>query len=192
MQFHNDENMIQFKLYSVILGSMKSVFSVTFMIAILSTMAVVAAVDVMPEAEAKKSQGVYNSKFGSATKGIVCGDRLCSEIENPKSSEKKSYMPNKSTSSPMKTSVGSSLVDSISGATMIDTNVDKHSGTMVISIDAHDDGKIKLTLPQAIDEAFMVLVDGEEWDDSYIDGNNIKVYFHAGAEKIEVIGNSSN
>ena len=170
---------------------MKSVFSVTFMIAILATMAVVAAVDVVPEAEAKKGKGVYNSKYGSATKGIVCGDRLCSEIDNMKSTSDKPYMPSKSTSSSMKTSVGSSLVDSISGATMVGTDVDRQSGIMVISINAHDDGKIKLTLPQSIDGAFMVLVDGEEWDDAYIDGNQVKVYFHAGTEKIEVIGNSS-
>ena len=95
-------------------------------------------------------------------------------------------------SSSVKTYVGSDLVDSISGATMVDTDVDKQSGTMVVSINAHDDGKIKLNLPSGINEAFMVIVDGEEWDDAYIDGNQIKVYFHAGAEKIEVIGNSSN
>ena len=55
----------------------------------------------------------------------------------------------------------------------------------------HDDGKIKLNLPSGISEAFMVIVDGEEWNDAYIDGNHVKVYFHAGAEKIEIIGNSS-
>jgi len=34
----------------------------------------------------------------------------------------------------------------------------------------------------------MVLVDGEEWDDSEINGNEITVMFLAGAEKIEIIG----
>lgn len=171
---------------------MKSVFSVTFMIAILATMAVVSGVEIMPEAEAfKKGQGVYNSKYGSATKGIVCGDRLCSEISNMKSSSDRSY-PQKNSSSDVVTYTGSDLIESISGATMIDTSVDKQSGTMVISINAQDDGKIKLNLPSGINEAFMVIVDGEEWDDAYIDGNHIKVYFHAGTEKIEVIGNSSD
>ena len=170
---------------------MKSVFSVTFMIAILATMTVVSGVEMMPEAEAfKKGQGVYNPKYGSATKGIVCGDRLCSEIANTKSSSGMSY-PQKNSSSSVVTYTGSDLVESISGAIMIDTAVDKKSGTMVISINAQDDGKINLNLPSAINEAYMVIVDGEEWDDAYIDGNHIKVYFHAGTEKIEVIGNSS-
>ena len=31
------------------------------------------------DAKALKSQGVSVSKYGSATSGIVCGDRLCSE-----------------------------------------------------------------------------------------------------------------
>ena len=85
MRFLLDENMIQFKLHLTKLDPMKRVFSVTFMIAILATMAVVSGMEMMPEAEAfKKGQGVYNSKYGSATKGIVCGDRLCSEIEKHK------------------------------------------------------------------------------------------------------------
>ena len=171
---------------------MKSVFSVTFMIAILATMAVVSGMSMMPDAEAfKKGQGVYNSKYGSATKGIVCGDRLCSEIANTKSSSDMSH-PQKNSSSSVITYSGSDLIESISGATMIDTAVDRQSGTLVISINAQDDGKIKLNLPSGIDDAFMVIVDGEEWDDAYIDGNHIKVYFHAGTEKIEVIGNSSS
>ena len=34
----------------------------------------------------------------------------------------------------------------------------------------------------------MVLVDGQEWDDVEISGNEVKVMFPTGAEKIEVIG----
>ena len=34
----------------------------------------------------------------------------------------------------------------------------------------------------------MILVDGEEWDDVEIDGNNVTVMFPAGAEMIEIIG----
>ena len=61
---------------------MQQTFTVTFMIAILATMTIVSAVDVLPEAEARqKASGTYTLKFGSATKGIVCGDRLCSEIK---------------------------------------------------------------------------------------------------------------
>ena len=34
----------------------------------------------------------------------------------------------------------------------------------------------------------MVLVDGEEWDDAEINGNEITVMFLAGAEEIEIFG----
>jgi predicted secreted protein with PEFG-CTERM motif len=34
----------------------------------------------------------------------------------------------------------------------------------------------------------MVLVDGEEWDDVEINGNEVTVMFLAGAETIEIIG----
>jgi len=55
-------------------------------------------------------------------------------------------------------------------------------------IDAFDDGEIKIDTPQ-FDTIDMVIVDGEEWDDAYVHGNTVKVYFLAGAEKIEIIGN---
>ena len=38
--------------------------------------------DFIPEADALKSKGNPLLKYGSATKGIVCDDRLCSEISN--------------------------------------------------------------------------------------------------------------
>ena len=55
-------------------------------------------------------------------------------------------------------------------------------------IDAFDDGSIKIDASQ-LSIVDMVLVDGEEWDDAYVHGNMVKVYFLAGAEKIEIIGN---
>jgi len=45
------------------------------------------------------------------------------------------------------------------------------------------------SLPHSIQDVFMVIVDGEEWDDAYIDDNDVKFYFFAGIEKIEIIGN---
>ena len=165
---------------------MKRIFSVTFMIAILATMAVVTALDTMPEAEEiKKSKGVYNQKYGSDTKGIVCGDRLCSEVEQVGSSDV-SVMKTKSSSTQIQ--VGEISIDSIVGSTIKDTKIDRQSGTVIVLIDAQDDGKIILNLPSTIKDAFMIIVDGEEWDDASIDGNKIKVYFYAGTEKIEIIG----
>ena len=165
---------------------MKQNVSVTFMIAILATMSVVAAVDIIPDAEAKKGQGVYNSKFGSSTSSIVCGDRLCSEIDNKSDYSEPRTTEKKSMSKPMH--VGSVSINSIVGATVTDTKIDKRAGTITIAIQSQDDGKIKLDIPSNIKDVFMVLVDGEEWDDVYIDNDMVKVYFYAGAEEIEIIG----
>jgi predicted secreted protein with PEFG-CTERM motif len=56
-------------------------------------------------------------------------------------------------------------------------------------INANEDGTLTLTpSKKVLDGAFMVLVDGEEWDDVEWDGNKISVMFFAGTEKIEIIG----
>ena len=52
-----------------------------------------------------------------------------------------------------------------------------------------EDGTLTVTPSKSVlDGAFMVLVDGEEWDDVEINGNEISVMFLAGAEEIEIIG----
>ena len=60
---------------------------------------------------------------------------------------------------------------------------------VTVSINAQNDGKIVSSLPHFIQDVFMVIVDGEEWDDAHIDDNDVKFYFFAGTEKIEIIGN---
>ena len=179
--------MIVFKLDPLYLGSMKHVFYVTFMIAIIATMAVVTALDTIHEAEAfKKSQGVYNPKYGSDTKGIVCGDRLCSDVKSVGSSNTSIVKPN---SSSVSIPTGEISVDSVMGAMIKNTEMNKQLGTIVVSIESQDDGNIVLNLPSTINDVFVVIVDGEEWDDAHVDGNKIHVYFYAGAEKIEILGN---
>jgi len=51
------------------------------MISILLTAGIAASVDVIEDADALKSKGTRQQKYGSATKNLVCGDKLCSEIE---------------------------------------------------------------------------------------------------------------
>ena len=75
------------------------------------------------------------------------------------------------------------------GNTIKDTKINRQLGTDVVLIYAQDDGKIMLNLPFIIKDVFIVIVDGEEWDDAYVDGDKVKVYFYAGTEKIEIIGN---
>ncbi|MEK6931067.1 MAG: hypothetical protein AABZ37_02700, partial [Thermoproteota archaeon] len=48
----------------------------------LITMALTA--NYITEADAEKGKGVPSSSYGSKNKGIVCGDRLCSEIPGGK------------------------------------------------------------------------------------------------------------
>ena len=175
---------------------MKTLY-VAFMISILATMAVVTGVDMIPEAEAlKKGKGVDLPKYGSGTKGIVCGDQLCSEVGHKKSSTTLDTMKKHTSKSDTmmypsaSMSKGGISVDSIRGATVIDTSVDSQSGIVVVSLDAVDDGKVIVNLPSMFKDVFMVIVDGEEWDDAFIEGNQVKVYFYAGTEKIEIIGDA--
>lgn len=165
---------------------------VGFMIAILASMAVVAAIDMNPDAEArKKGQGVLNTKYGSDTKRIVCGDILCSEITTSEMPSKQSSQTTETKIKPptMSKPTNGISVDSIMGATVKQTNIDAQSNIVTMSLNSTDDGEITVTLPSIVKDVFMVIVDGEEWDDVYIQGNEVKIYFYAGAEKIEIIGN---
>ena len=169
---------------------MKNVFSTTFMIAILATMTVVTAVEIMPEAEALKGQGVSNSKYGSATKGIVCGAMLCVDKEpatptTPSYSTERVEPPTTTPSMSNETAMANSAM----AATILDTQIDQQSGIMTVSINAYDDGNIVIDLPSSMVEVFLVIVDGEEWDSVYIDDNKAEIEFYAGTEKIEIIGN---
>ena len=156
--------------------------------------------------DAKKAQGTYQQKHGLATKHLVCGDRLCSEVgmdatpnvsQTGKHMEKLDYRYAMMADAPKKHGDSmkdhgdkkhGSTSDSITGAVLQSNSFDRASGTVTVVIDAFDDGSIKINVPQ-LSTVDMVLVDGEEWDDAYIHGNMVKVYFLAGTEKIEIIGN---
>lgn len=167
---------------------MQKRFAITFLaIALVATMMIGMQ---MESAEAKKAQGTYNQKYGKANSGVVCGDRLCSEIESgPNVSATGKHMAKSTHDDTMrdhgnKKHGGSS--ESITGAVLKSNIFDRASSTVTVLIDAFDDGKIKIDIPQ-INTVDMVLVDGEEWDDAYVHGDTVKVYFHAGTEKIEII-----
>ena len=164
-----------------------TIFLATALIAVMVVGMQIESVD------AKKSQGTYNQKYGAATKQLVCGDRLCSEIgqvESPNISAKTTHAE-KSTHDSMRDHANkkhSSSSNSITGAVLKSNIFDRASNTVTVTIDAFDDGKIMVDIPQ-IRNVGMVIVDGEEWDDAYVHGSMVKVYFLAGAEKIEIIGN---
>ena len=85
--------------------------------------------------------------------------------------------------------VGSCVPYSITGGVVTETSVNTDDNSLIVMINAKEDGTLTLTpSKKVLDGAFMVLVDGEEWDDVEWDGNKISVMFFAGAEKIEIIG----
>ena len=85
--------------------------------------------------------------------------------------------------------VGNCVPYSISGGTVNGAKVNTNDNSLIVMISANEDGTLTLNPSKnVLDGAFMVLVDGEEWDDVEIDGNQITVMFLAGAEEIEIIG----
>ena len=78
---------------------------------------------------------------------------------------------------------------SISGGTVTSATLNTNDNSIVIMINAEEDGTLTITPSTTVQKGiFMVLVDGEEWDDVEIVANKVTVMFPAGAETIEVIG----
>lgn len=78
---------------------------------------------------------------------------------------------------------------SITGGTVTSAMFSGASKSLVINISSFNDGMITVKpSTDAIRGIFMVLVDGEEWDDAVINGNEVTVNFPAGTDKIEIIG----
>ena len=84
---------------------------------------------------------------------------------------------------------GQCIPFSISGGTVTSATLNTNDNSIVIMINAKKDGTLTVTPSKAIiDGIFMVLVDGEQWDDVEIVANKVTVKFQAGAETIEIIG----
>ena len=87
----------------------------------------------------------------------------------------------------------------ITGAKLLGIIPDVDANSLIISIDAMEDGSITLTIPRSVldatingaDDDFFVLVDGEEVDfDETVTSTDrtLTIAFPAGAEEIEIIG----
>ncbi|MCH7877076.1 MAG: PEFG-CTERM sorting domain-containing protein [Thaumarchaeota archaeon] len=84
---------------------------------------------------------------------------------------------------------GQCIPYSISGGMVISATLNTDENSIVININAEDDGILTVSPSKTVqDGIFMVLVDGEEWDDVEIVGNEVTVMFPAGAEQIIIIG----
>ena len=77
----------------------------------------------------------------------------------------------------------------ISGGHVTSATVNTNDNSVIINIDADDDGTLTISPSTSTQKGiFMVLVDGEESDDAEINGNTVIVPFSAGTEQIEIIG----
>ena len=87
----------------------------------------------------------------------------------------------------------------ISGGTVTEMEIDMDSTSLIIEVDAIDDGSITVTLPRDVidatingeDDDWFVIVDGEEVDfeESKTSADRtLTIEFPAGAEEIEIIG----
>jgi len=84
---------------------------------------------------------------------------------------------------------GQCIPYSISGGIVTGATLNTNDNSIVININAEDDGTLTVTPSKTVqDGIFMVLVDGEEWDDVEIVANKVTVMFPAGTEQIEIIG----
>ena len=78
---------------------------------------------------------------------------------------------------------------SITGGSVTSAMFSSASKSLIIHISSFNDGMITVKpSTDAIRGIFMVLVDGEEWDDVVINGNEVTVNFPAGTDEIEIIG----
>jgi len=174
----------------------KKKFATTFLvIALVAVMVIGLQIESI---DAKKAQGTYNKQFGSATKHIVCGDRLCSEVDVPKQSATVTTEPTITTNSQTTVNMCSSnsiqmesncLRFNINGAVVKSSTFDESSGSTTIQIQATDDGKLTINASSSILDTIFVLVDGEESNDIIINSSRITIEFFAGTETIEIFGN---
>ena len=136
-----------------------------------------------------KYDGTYTIKvnYGTAEKSNTAKVELSGGV---------AYTPNYETSVPAKqcgaselSADGQCIPFSISGGMVTSATLNTNDNSIVIMINAEDDGTLTVTPSKTVqDGIFMVLVDGEEWDDIEIVANKVTIMFPAGAETIEIIG----
>ena len=136
-----------------------------------------------------KYDGTYTIKvnYGSAEKSNSAKVELTGGI---------AYTPTYSTPTANKqcsaneiTASGQCIPFSISGGMVTSATLNTNDNSIIININANDDGILTVTPSKTVqDGIFMILVDGEEWDDVEIVANKVTIMFPAGAEEIEIIG----
>ncbi len=78
---------------------------------------------------------------------------------------------------------------SITGATVSSSSLNTKNKSIVIMLSNSDEGTLNIKPSTNIIKGISsVLVDGKEWDNVVMNGNDVTIMFPAGTEKIEVIG----
>ena len=78
---------------------------------------------------------------------------------------------------------------SIEGGVITNAVLNMNDKSIVLDIESTYDGVLVLTIDKSIqDGIFMALVDGEESDDVWFDGDTMTILFPAGTEQIEIFG----
>jgi predicted secreted protein with PEFG-CTERM motif len=139
-----------------------------------------------------KYDGTYTIKvnYGSAEKSNSAKVELTGGV---------AYTPTYSTPTADKqcsanevTASGQCIPFNISGGTVTSATINAgDNGSIIISINAEDDGTLTVTPSKTtVTGIFMVLVDGEECNEPECEivGNKVTVMFPAGAETIEIVG----
>ena len=154
-------------------------------------------ISLVSDSFAMKAQGKSVWKYGSATSHIVCGDRLCSEIPDGKAGYTSMMKSPVQDTKPKATCMEDEILIKgaqcapyeVSGTFVTGAYVDEKSNSIVIGTDPYNGGTLVIDLsPRIVSDMFMILIDGQEWRDSYIDGNRVTVNFPWATEKIEIIG----
>lgn len=77
----------------------------------------------------------------------------------------------------------------MNGGQFLGATVNQEYNSVSLGISADENGMIKVDFPtKVLEGVFLVLVDGEEYNDAMIDGQTVTVWFLAGAENVEVVG----
>ncbi len=139
------------------------------------------------EGDLWKYDGTYfiRANYGSAEKS----NKVLVELINGINAKPSTGEPSISCGDSELSVKGNCVPYSITGGVVTGSAVNTNDNSLIVKISANEDGTITLNpSSKVLDGAFMVLVDGEEWDDADINGNEITVMFLAGAEEIEIIG----
>ncbi len=133
-----------------------------------------------------KHDGTYTIKvnYGTAEKNNSVKVELTDAIAYPPTTNKQCGVKELTAS-------GQCVPFSISGGTVTSATLNTNDNSIVIMINAEEDGTLTVLPSTTVQEGiFMVLVDGEECNEPECEivGNKVTVMFPAGAETIEIIG----